>query len=357
MSPNFLLESQQKAEKIAQLSHWIQNHLDARELKRALAVKLALEGKPYGEITRLLEVYPSFITYWKQRFQEQGVAGLQLGYRGTQGLLTVAERQAVLQWLQTRNHWNLEELVTHLDVHYSVIYQSKQSYYDLFAEAGISWKKSQKVNPKSDPELVKKKREEIQAFIQMNQAEIESGQLVLLFLDECHLCWGDVCGYVWGKTDSRIEIPIENQRKRQTYYGALNYQTKEFILRDYKTGDGENTVAFIKDLQNQYPGKRIALIWDGASYHQSQLVKDFLAVENNHRDAAEWALTCILFAPHAPEQNPVEDVWLQGKNCLRGLWHLLRSFSDIKYLFKLHLNHQKFDFSKIDLYTPCSNPI
>jgi putative transposase len=32
----------------------------------------------------------------------------------------------------------------------------KQSYYELFLSADISWKKSQKVNPKLDAELVKK---------------------------------------------------------------------------------------------------------------------------------------------------------------------------------------------------------
>jgi putative transposase len=41
-----------------------------------------------------------------------------------------------------------------------VVYESKQSYYDLFEEAGISWKKTTKLNPKADPEAVatKKKR-------------------------------------------------------------------------------------------------------------------------------------------------------------------------------------------------------
>ena len=28
----------------------------------------------------------------------------------------------------------------------------------------------------------------------------------------------------------------------------------------------------------------------------------------------QWQITCIRFAPNAPEQNPVEDVWLQAKN-------------------------------------------
>jgi putative transposase len=72
-------------------------------------------------------------------------------------------------------------------VNYDVIYQSKQSYYDLFSEAGITWKRSQKVKPKTEPEVVKK-QEEIQEFIRANHSEIESGHLVFPFLDECHLC-------------------------------------------------------------------------------------------------------------------------------------------------------------------------
>jgi putative transposase len=33
--------------------------------------------------------------------------------------------------------------------------------HELFAQANISWKKTQKLNPQSAEELVKKKREEI----------------------------------------------------------------------------------------------------------------------------------------------------------------------------------------------------
>ena len=40
----------------------------------------------------------------------------------------------------------------------------------------------------------------------MNREEISSGQLVALFEDECHLLWGDMCGYVWGKTYGAIRL-------------------------------------------------------------------------------------------------------------------------------------------------------
>ncbi len=47
--------------------------------------------------------------------------------------------------------------------------------------------------------------------------------MIVVFIDECHLLGGDVCGYVWGETNARIEVPIKNEKDRQTYFGALNY--------------------------------------------------------------------------------------------------------------------------------------
>ena len=217
----------------------------------------------------------SCITTWKQKFEAQGINGIKLAYKGAKSYLTPEQKGEVITWLETKKYWDLDELVTYLDEHYGVIYQSKQSYYDLLSDAGISWKKSQKVNPSYDPELVKKKKKEIIDFLEQNQAEIEAGRLIVFFVDECHLLGDDVCGYVWGKRDTRIEIPIKNTKKRQTYFGALNYHTKKFIIREYPAGNSENTVKFIKDLRKEYPETRIALIWDGASYHKSDEVKDF----------------------------------------------------------------------------------
>lgn len=42
-------------------------------------------------------------------------------------------------------------------------------------------------------------------------------------MDEC--LWGDVCGYVWGRTNEKIQVPVKNEKERQTYYGAVDYYT------------------------------------------------------------------------------------------------------------------------------------
>ncbi|MEG5116869.1 IS630 family transposase [Microcoleus sp. A2-C5] len=251
----------------------------------------------------------------------------------------------------TKEYWDFDELVTYLEREFGVSYKSKQSYYELLSLAKITWKKTQKINPKSDTERVKKKREEINNILTKNKAGIESGEIIVFFLDECHLLHGALNGYAWGRSDLRIEVPITNQKNRQTYFGALNYQTKQFHVKSYKSGDEKSTVEFIKYLQNKYKGRKIILIWDGASYHTYGEFRDYLSEVNRDKEADDWSITCVLFAPNAPEQNPVEDIWLQAKNFLRKYWYLCKSFKIIKFLFEFFTKEHKFDFPKIHQYT------
>ena len=84
--------------------------------------------------------------------------------------------------------------------------------------------------------------------------------MVVFFEDECHLLWGDICGYIWGNTQERIEVPVLNERQRQTYFGALNYYTQEFLIKPFKKGDSKSAIAFVEYLLTQYPKSRITMI-------------------------------------------------------------------------------------------------
>lgn len=188
------------------------------------------------------------------------------------------------------------------------------------------------------------------AWLESYRREIEAGKLVVFLLDECHLLWGDVCGYVWGKTNERIEVPIVSDRQRQTYFGALNYCSKQFLVKAYPTANSENTIDFLKYLQSLYCEQRIAVFWDGASYHRSAELKGYLATVNQDRSEDTWKITCTRFAPNAPEQNPVEDIWLQAKRWIRECYHLCKSFTVVKFLFELVTHCQVFDFPKLSMY-------
>jgi transposase len=51
-----------------------------------------------------------------------------------------------------------------------------------------------------------------------------------------------------------------------------------------------------------------------------------------------------------PEQNPVEDIWLQAKNLLRKFAYRCKSFAIIQRLFVVFLNRQIFGFPKLYMY-------
>jgi putative transposase len=139
------------------LNDFIRSNPDARELKRAVAVQMFLKGYKHREIGESLGVSSGFISKWTGRYEQLGVSGLKLGYSGSVGYLEPEQRQAVITWLKSKNYWNLAELQAHIEQEYEVVFDSKQSYYTLFEQAGIRWKKTQKPNPKADPELVEKK--------------------------------------------------------------------------------------------------------------------------------------------------------------------------------------------------------
>ena len=164
-------------------------------------------------------------------------------------------------------------------------------------------------------------------------------------------CYGEIfVAIFWGNTKERIEVPLTNERQKQTYFGALNYYTQEFLIKPCEKGNSTNTIAFIKYLISKYPKSRLVFIWDGASYHRSAELKAYLNTVNQGLNEDEWKVTCIRFAPNDPTQNPVEDIWLHAKKFIREFYHLCKSFSHVKRLFELVTHHQIFNFPKIFMY-------
>lgn len=157
---------------------------------------------------------------------------------------------------------------------------------------------------------------------------------------------------VWGQRNASIEVPMTNERERQTYYGAVNLLTHEFHLKAFAAGKGECTVAYLRWVRGLYPGKQIILLWDGASYHRDVQVKALLAEMNAELEEKDWQLLCLLFAPNAPDQNPVEDIWLQGKNYLRKNFAHNKTFAAVKNCFFQFLHQFRLNSVKFAWYTP-----
>lgn len=332
------------------LKDFIKSHPEPRELRRALAVKLALEGYVYRNIQNILEVSVGFISKWKKAFDFGGVLALKSGHKGAKSYLNPREKQEVIEWLIEQKAWDISELEVYLIDQYDIVFQSRKSYYQLLNKARITWQKGEQVNPKQDKELILKKNREIAELLEKHREDIEAGSLAVYIIDECHLLWNDLCGYLWNLIKEPLKLPILNPKERQTYYGALNLFSREFILIPYQAGNGEFTVDFVKKLQAKNPEAKTLLIWDGASYHRGEEMKKFLACQNEGLSPETWKITCCRFAPYAPQENPVEAIWLQMKTLLRRFYRFGKSFKIVKRLFQLFVDLKLFNLPDLKNY-------
>ena len=106
------MDKAQKIKKdIEELDKWIKTNPDSRELKRAIAVKLSLQGWTYQAIAPILNVSLSFIGKWKTQFEDRGIPGLKLSYQGAKSYLDEEQKQKVLSWLQQQEYYTHNHLV------------------------------------------------------------------------------------------------------------------------------------------------------------------------------------------------------------------------------------------------------
>ena len=143
------------------LAQLIEETTDVRELKRAVSVKLGEKGMATEAIGEVLQVTPRAVRKWRRRYEREGGEGLEVGNRGSESYLSIEQRQELEDWLGAQETITLEEVRDELEARYGIVYQSKQSYYDLLDASGLSYHRTEKGNPKRSEAQVLERREEI----------------------------------------------------------------------------------------------------------------------------------------------------------------------------------------------------
>jgi transposase len=143
------------------LDEIIEQGTEPRGLKRALSVKMGQEGIKPQQISRILNVSEQYVSKWKGVYEKEGAEGLKLGYEGRKPYLTAGQREEVVNWVKGKTSLRIEEIRDYVEQRYGVVYQSKQSYYDLMDEGGMSYHRSEATNPKHDEAQVMEKRAEL----------------------------------------------------------------------------------------------------------------------------------------------------------------------------------------------------
>jgi transposase len=143
------------------LDEIINEATDAREVKRALSVKMERSGIMPAQICQVLKVSPQDVSKWKGQYEAEGATALRLRYRGSESYLRAEQRQEIEDWLGEHETLTVEAVRDYLEEHYGLLYESKQSYSDLLEAGGMRYHRSEPVNPKRDEAQVLARREEI----------------------------------------------------------------------------------------------------------------------------------------------------------------------------------------------------
>lgn len=93
-----------------ELQQFIASNRDSRELKRALAVQMLLQGFRPAKIQEVLGVSAAFVSRCKGRYVLEGVEGLKLKHQGSKGYLKPRERTSIIEWLKNKHRIILKEL-------------------------------------------------------------------------------------------------------------------------------------------------------------------------------------------------------------------------------------------------------
>ena len=146
------------------------------ECKRSLSLKMQEAGISTDKICKVLSVSRPFVSKWKKKYSTEGLSCLPVQYEGRPSYLSDEERSEIISHISEQEQYSLPKLVEYIRSTYGVVFKSKQSYYDLLSAGGLSWHKTQKVNPKQDEEAVLKKREEIKKNWIRNVKRLKRGK-------------------------------------------------------------------------------------------------------------------------------------------------------------------------------------
>lgn len=110
---------------------------------------------------------------------------------------------------------------------------------------------------------------------------------------------------IWYKRGEEPIIEAKRKGESQNFYGVLNMKTGKCTAMAVDKQDSKITIKFLKKLLKIYQSRKIFLIWDGASWHKSKEIREFLSETNKGKTKIEL----FNFPPYTPEFNPQEHVW------------------------------------------------
>lgn len=248
----------------------------------------------------------------RRKYIDHGIESLLSKKKEPRALLTKGQKAEVIKIVTTLtpksfgysiDYWSTYILGALIKEQYNVQYKSKTSLYLIFKDAKFTYHKPDQQYKNRNQQVINQWIEKNTPLIQQALAEPET---IVLVEDEMMLSTQTTTQKVWLPQGEFPKIDVSSKRQIRCIYGFLNIKTGHEHAFKFLRAASEETCKALEKIGNLYKNKKIMLIWDNASWHKSEQIKDFLR-------NTKHSFYLIQLPPYAPELNPQEHVWKAGR--------------------------------------------
>jgi len=230
--------------------------------------------------------------------------------------------------------WDVPTLRGYVAAEFGVAYECDQSYHYLLRFSRLSFKYPERFDVHRDEQAIAVRiqeiREEIAPFLKDPNWEVYAS-------DETGLQLEALTRKAWLKKGEKTIIKTERSKEKQNYLGFLNLKNGKCNVYHIARGQQKYILSATKKHIAKTPGKRICIIWDNGKFHKGKLI-----IEALKKGQSLERVHLISLPPYAPDTNPIEHVWREGKQATAN--HQFKDFDDTKQSFEKKINGRIFNY-------------
>jgi transposase len=258
---------------------------------RLVMIWLSLRGLTAAEIAALFEYDPRTVRRWINRYNEQGVAGLEDRPRsGAPRLGSTWLGRRIRMLVREPRAWTVKQLRRALG------YPSMSlATLARRVREQASWRRPRLV-AKGDPDEAA-----TLAALHQEIAALPEGA-VILAEDESHVNLLPWLRSTWIVKGERQKVMTPGKNHKRSIFGAIELASGRWLYHVAERATSAAFIEFLGQVLAAYPKVPVvAIVLDNVSTHSSQAVERWLA--DNPR------VRLLYGARYSPHHNPVERVW------------------------------------------------
>lgn len=286
-----------------------------RETRRAQAIIILDAEVNYRTISSLTGFKREYVFRLRKKYLFQGLTGIEdKQKKNPKELLTKREREVILHTIKTKtpnecgtyynsDYWTTGLIGEYIKRTYNVAYKSKTSIYIIFRQAKFTYHKPGRVYERRNEQEVQEWRSQATKRI---QEAWNDGNSVVITEDEMHLSSQTTVQKIWLPQGEYPKIEVSKKRESRSIYGFLNIKTGQEHAFKTKWQNMYITRDILEELRTIYPTQKLFLLWDKAGWHKGSVAQEFIKQDGN--------IKTMYFPAAAPEENPQEHVWKNGRS-------------------------------------------